>query len=159
MVKSLIPHIEDLYPARRDKEARMLIGFSKSGWGAFTLLTRNPDVFGYAAAWDVPFLLDGSGKDWGSMGIRSNFGTKEAFLDYLPLKLVERMAPAARPRLVLGPGIDWKDQSIGMHDLLQGKNVRHEYRGDLLLAHRWDTGWFAPIVEELVGLTGEKSGR
>ncbi len=156
MVKSLVPSIEALYPVRRDKEGRMLIGFSKSGWGAFTLLMRNPETFGYAAGWDAPFLLDGGGKDWGPMGIRANFGEKEAFLDFLPSKLVERLPGTGPPRLVLGPGIDWKSQSVGMHELLQRRNIPHVYREDLLLPHRWDSGWFPPLVGELWKMAGEK---
>lgn len=159
MVKTLVPWIEETYPARREKEGRLLIGFSKSGWGAFTLLLRNPEVFGYAAAWDAPFLLDGEGKDWGPMGIRANFGTKEAFLDFLPSELAGRLPSTGGPRLVLGPGIDWKKQSVGMHELLQKRKVPHVYREDLLLAHRWDSGWFAPMVKELMRLAAKQAGR
>ena len=42
-----------------------MLGFSKSGWGACTLLLRNKELFGYAAAWDVPFMLNGK-NSWDS---------------------------------------------------------------------------------------------
>ncbi|MFW6133612.1 MAG: sugar-binding protein, partial [Planctomycetota bacterium] len=62
----VVPLIEDRYPARRAPEARLLVGFSKSGWGSFTLLLRNPDVFGYACSWDAPLIMDGD--DFGLWG-------------------------------------------------------------------------------------------
>ena len=34
-----------------DARGRMLVGYSKSGWGAFTLLLRHPGVFSRAAAY------------------------------------------------------------------------------------------------------------
>ena len=41
-----------------------LVGFSKSGWGAFSLLARNPAVFERAALWDAPTMLSGDFCDW-----------------------------------------------------------------------------------------------
>jgi hypothetical protein len=35
----------------------LLTGASKSGWGAFSLILRHPDFFGYAAPWDTPFMM------------------------------------------------------------------------------------------------------
>ena len=47
-------------PIRRGPSAtaRALLGFSKSGWGAWTLLLRHPDMFGRAAAWDAPMTME-----------------------------------------------------------------------------------------------------
>jgi len=152
VVKALVPFIDSKYPTQKDKEGRWLIGFSKSAWGAYTLLFRHPDVFGYAAGWDGPFMLNGSGKDWGPMGLSTNFGTKEAMLQNLPAKLATENASwlKARPRLVLGLGKFWADQVKRMEALLQTSGIPHVYRNDLTVDHRWDTGWFPPMVEELV---------
>lgn len=159
MLKTLVPWIEANYPARSGKEARWLIGFSKSGWGAFTLLLRNPDVFGYAAAWDVPFMLDGdnSGKDWGPMAMSNIFGSKETMQQFLPTRLAVEKAPLLkeRCRLVLGVGAFWKAQSEQMHSLLEKNAIPHAYRPDLVLPHRWDSGWFSPMAEELEKIAGK----
>src|SRR5262249_48216670 len=56
-LKVVVPFVEKLYPARPEAKGRLLLGFSKSGWGAFTLLLRNPDTFGRAAAWDAPLTM------------------------------------------------------------------------------------------------------
>jgi len=52
----------------------------------YTLLLRRPEIFGYAAAWGAPFLLDGknSGGDWEPMGISKVMGTKETMPHFLP---------------------------------------------------------------------------
>jgi enterochelin esterase-like enzyme len=154
ILKDLIPAVEKNWPVRSDAEGRWLVGFSKSGWGAYTLLLRNPEVFGYAAAWDAPFMLDGenSGKNWGPMGISKVMGTKETMQQFLPARLVVAKADflKQRKRLVLGAGIDWKGQSVAMHALLEKEGIPHACRPDLLLKHRWDSGWFGPMTEELV---------
>jgi S-formylglutathione hydrolase FrmB len=156
VLQTLLPYIESHEPVRRDKEGRWLLGFSKSGWGAFTLLLRHPDVFGYASAWDTPFMLNGenSGQDWGPLGIHAVFGTKEAFQQFLPSRLAAEKAGAfkGRTRLVLGIGAEWQKQVEEMHALLDQVGVPHAYRADLNLPHRWDSGWFAPMTENLVRL-------
>lgn len=153
MVKVLVPFIDRTYPTQAAPEGRWLIGFSKSGWGAYTLLLRHPDVFGYAAGWDAPFMINGdnNGADWGPMGLSINFGTKEAMQQSLPTKLAEEKASwlKERTRLVLGLGIFWKPQVEQMHALLQSLGIPHDYRADLAFPHRWDSGWFPPMLDEL----------
>jgi len=53
----VVPFIEERYSTLREPEGRLLFGFSKSGWGAFSLLLTYPDCFGYAASWDAPLLI------------------------------------------------------------------------------------------------------
>ena len=161
MVKSLLPYIEAALPARAEKEGRLLFGFSKSGWGAFTLLLRNPEVFGYAAAWDTPFMFDGTDADWGKIGISKNFGMRENFQKSLPSKLVLENADylKKRARLVLAPGDGWKRETIAMHDLLDQQSIPQIYRADLLFPHRWDSGWFSPLMDELIRLSRDTLGK
>lgn len=156
VVKSLVPDIDRRYATLADPEQRWLLGFSKSGWGACVLLLRHPTVFGYAATWDAPFLLNGDnhGKEWGPIGIKNVFGTKETFLAVLPPTLLDGEADALRPRrrLVVGVGVDWKSHVVGMHELLERKHIPHAYLPDLLVKHRWDTGWLGPVADQLVDL-------
>jgi S-formylglutathione hydrolase FrmB len=154
MAKALVPFIDRKYPTQANPEGRWLIGFSKSAWGAYTLFLRHPDVFGYAAGWDGPFMLNGdnNGADWGPMGLSINFGTREAMQQSLPTKLAAENATMLklRCRLVLGLGITWKAQTEQMHEFLQARGIPHDYRADLAFPHRWDSGWFPPLLEELV---------
>ena len=54
MLEAVIPAIEARYPALRAREERFLIGFSKSGWGALSLIMRHSDVFERAVAGTPP---------------------------------------------------------------------------------------------------------
>ena len=74
----VVPAVDARYPTVATKEGRLLLGFSKSGWGAWSLLLRRPDLFGRAAAWDAPLELERSGP-YGSGAI---FGTQENFAKY-----------------------------------------------------------------------------
>src|SRR5581483_7601408 len=50
-LRAVLPFVERTYPVRPGAAGRLLLGFSKSGWGAWSLLLRHPDLFGRAAAW------------------------------------------------------------------------------------------------------------
>ncbi|WP_172682976.1 alpha/beta hydrolase-fold protein [Verrucomicrobium spinosum] len=156
VVKSLVPDVDRRYPTVANAEHRWLLGFSKSGWGACVLLLRHPAVFGYAATWDAPFLLNGEnhGKEWGPIGIKDVFGTKETFLAVLPPTLLAGAGEVLkhRGRIVLAVGPDWKSQVIGMHELLEQNRIPHAYLPDLMVKHRWDTGWLGPVADQLVDL-------
>lgn len=156
MLNVVVPWIDGIYPTQADAEGRWLIGFSKSGWSACTLLMRHPDVFGYACAWDVPFMLNGEDnpKDWGPYGLSENFGTKEQMQMSLPTRLAQEHADRLkdRKRLVIGVGDFWKSQSMKYHEFLDNLGIPHVYRDDLVFKHAWETGWFGPMADDLVGI-------
>ena len=70
LLKDVLPFIEKTYPALAAPRGRLLLGFSKSGWGAWSLLLRHPGVFGKAAAWDAP-LTKARPDAWGMKAIFS----------------------------------------------------------------------------------------
>jgi S-formylglutathione hydrolase FrmB len=55
-VNDIVPLVDSLYPTRNKQ--RLLLGYSKSGWGALNLILRHPDVFDAAASWDAPLMLN-----------------------------------------------------------------------------------------------------
>src|SRR6187397_2367118 len=61
-LKVVVPFIDKSYPAGTSRDFRMLLGFSKSGWGAWSLLLRHPELFGRAAAWDAPMMTESLGR-------------------------------------------------------------------------------------------------
>ena len=162
--RAVVPLIESRYPTPGTREGRLLLGFSKSGWGAFSLILRDPDFWGYAASWDAPLMLDGA--DLGVFGTGPAFGTRENFERYLPTRLAERQAGAFRdrPRLVLAgtanfgpePAGRFKDHphTAAFHDKLARLGVRHVYRNDLAVRHHWESGWVKPVVDALAELAG-----
>lgn len=144
----VIPFVERTYPVRTEAEARLLLGFSKSGWGAWTLLLRHPDRFGKAAAWDAPLALDAPGK-YGSGPI---FGTAENFAGYRIDKLLARKAAnlGDRPRLILTGYGNFRGEHAATHDWLRKLNIAHVYRDGPARRHDWHSGWVGEAVELLL---------
>src|SRR5207253_4804902 len=56
LVKDIVPFVDKLAAPGTTPE-RWLAGLSKSGWGALSLIFRNPNVFSAAACWDAPAEL------------------------------------------------------------------------------------------------------
>jgi len=147
-LKVVVPFVEEHYPARRERAGRLLLGFSKSGWGAWSLLLRHPDVFDKAAAWDAPLMLDKPGP-YGSGPI---FGTHENFEAYQVTKLLERRLPDLRdrPRLILLGYGNFRDQHETAHDILVDLKIRHVYADGPLRKHVWESSWVAEAAKALL---------
>ena len=148
-LKVVLPFVEGEYPVLAKPEGRLLLGFSKSGWGAFSLLLRHPDVFGKAVAWDAPLAMDGPGK-YGSGDI---FGTKENFKQYQVTKLLEDRASklgGGKRLAVLGYG-NFRQEHQAVHDLMDQLKIAHEYQDGPRRRHDWHSGWVAGAVEFLAG--------
>lgn len=155
-VKVVVPFIEQRYPVRQARDGRWLLGFSKSGWGAWSLLIRHPDLFGRAAAWDAPLDM----QRYDLYGAGQVFGTQDHFESY-------RVLPAARtckplvdgpPRLVLTGYDNFRSQHETAHRLLEEWRVPHIYRDGPQRKHVWSSGWLEEAVELLAGL-GDDAAR
>jgi S-formylglutathione hydrolase FrmB len=147
-VKVVLPFFEQTYPALAKPEGRLLLGFSKSGWGALTLLLRHPSVFGKAVAWDAPLMMDAPGK-YGSGEI---FATRDNFTKYQVTKLIEQQGAKLgdKKRLALmGYGNFRKDHQAA-HELLEKLKVPHEYQDGPPRKHDWHSGWVTSGVQFLV---------
>jgi hypothetical protein len=148
-LKVVVPFVEGRYPARPEPDGRLLLGFSKSGWGAYSLLLRHPEVFGRAAAWDAPLMLDRPGR-YGSGDI---FATPENFERYRITSLLERHADDLRGRgrlILLGHG-NFRGDHETAHDILVDLKVPHGYEDGRKREHRWESGWVPGAVAWLLG--------
>ncbi|MEX1087834.1 MAG: alpha/beta hydrolase-fold protein [Phycisphaeraceae bacterium] len=149
--KVVVPLVESRFPATGKPEDRLLIGFSKSGWGAVSLLLRDPAFWGAACSWDAPLMMDERDLKWGS---RKHFGTPEQAAPYVPVTLVkQRAAELAKgsPRLtILGHDL-FGPHTRQFHQLLQEKGVPHRYDDSLTLKHHWASGWVAKALEVFLG--------
>jgi hypothetical protein len=148
-LKVVVPFVETRYPAQAEPDGRLLLGFSKSGWGAWSLLLRHPEVFGKAAAWDAPLMMDRPGR-YGSGDI---FGTLANFETYQITKLLERRAADLRGRkrlILLGFG-NFRGEHERAHDLLTDLKIPHVYEDGPQREHRWESGWVAEAVGRLLG--------
>jgi len=132
------------YDVGEDPADRLLLGFSKSGWGAFSLLLRNPDTFGKAVAWDAPLMMASSGR-YVSGPI---FGTQTNFEKYRLSKLVNtaRDRLGDQPRLIhIGYG-NFRDDHVEFESLLNELNIPHIYQHGPKRDHHWNSGWVEDAV-------------
>jgi Putative esterase len=151
MLRFVLPFVEGTYPTAKTADARLVLGFSKSGWGAWSMLLRHPHVFGRALAWDAPMMLERVGP-WDTSTI---FGTQENFESYRLSDLVRthgaRLGPAAR-LFMHGHGV-FREDHARMGDLLRMLKIPHEYIDGPLRKHDWRSGWIADAVHQLVSRT------
>ena len=147
-IKSVVPLVEQRYRVQKTRDGRLLLGFSKSGWGAWTLLLRHPDLFERAAAWDAPLMMDKPGK-YGSGPI---FGTDENFAHYEVSRLVAEPArlPRDTTRLILTGYGNFRSEHQQVHALLEKSGTPHFYRDGPSLKHDWHSGWVSEAVELLL---------
>jgi enterochelin esterase-like enzyme len=143
----VLPFVESHYPVKKDAAGRLLVGFSKSGWGAFSLLLRHPDVFGKAAAWDAPLMM--AHPD--NYGMAEIFVTQQNFEDYHIARLLEAQAPTLRnsKRLILLGYGGFRVPTQQTHDLMVKLNIPHDYRDGPQRSHDWMSGWLPEAVEML----------
>ena len=144
----VLPFVRRSYPTVGTAQARLLVGFSKSGWGAYSLLLRHPDQFGRAAAWDAPLMMD-QPKNYGTRPI---FGTQENFEGYCISSLLRQSDTAFRRqhRLVLLGYGNFRDHHRSAHALMNELAVLHVYRDGPQRQHAWDSGWLDEAVSLLV---------
>ena len=128
-------------------EQHWLIGFSKSGIGAQTLILRHPDKFTLAASWDFPADMDAydeyGSNSADSYGTDANF---EANYRLTPAFLVAHAAPfQANNRIWIG-GYQVFQQDMSDYDaLLTTEGILHTTETPTAMAHAWDSGW-VPIA-------------
>jgi len=154
----VVPFIEKHYSTKGAPAGRLLLGFSKSGWGAFSLILTYPEFFGYAASWDAPMFFDTF-----HYRMESVYGTLEQLNAYRPDLLVSRQREYFQEanRLVLMGERDWGrsipapqggSHTVEMHELLVHKGIKHVYDDTLNTPHRWSESWVAPTLEALLTL-------
>ncbi|MCA9246302.1 MAG: hypothetical protein KDA42_04275 [Planctomycetales bacterium] len=148
-VRAVVPAIEISYPAKAKRAGRLLLGFSKSGWGALSLLLRHPEQFERAAAWDAPLMLDRPGR-YGSGPI---FATPENFANYQLTRLAQECCASFqhdRQRInLLGYG-NFRAEHQAFHAFLEQQSVAHVNRDGPPRKHHWNSGWLDEAVELLV---------
>lgn len=147
LLKAIIPFVESEYSVSRKAADRLLVGFSKSGWGAISLLLRNPDVFGKAAAWDAPLMQ----RQPNQYGMGPIFGDNKNFDGYELSRLIQERGTAFRdePRLaILGYG-NFREHHTAFRTILNNAQVMHEYRDGPQRKHAWGSGWLPAAIEFL----------
>jgi hypothetical protein len=128
-------------------EQSWLIGFSKSGIGAQTLILRHPDKFTLAASWDFPAdmnVYDEYGTNSSdSYGTDANF---QANYRLTPAFLAAHTAPfKANNRIWIGGYQLFQQDMADYGALLTAQGIKHTTETPTAMAHAWDSGW-VPIA-------------
>jgi hypothetical protein len=147
-IKDVVPFVEKNYPALAESKGRLLLGFSKSGWGAWTLLIHHPDMFAKAAAFDAPMMMD----RYDRFGAGPIFGTSEHFAHYRIVSLLEKNADKLgneKRLILLGVG-SFKADHEKIHALMDEKRIPHVYTDRPTRKHDWHSGWVAEGVDLLL---------
>ncbi len=141
-IQVVIPWVEAHYPAARARAGRLLLGFSKSGFGALMLLLRHPDLFERAVAWDAP--LGKTAPD--QFNMIEVFGTAENFAAYSIPELLEQRATVFKdgpPRIYLMPDREGDHKMDDVKAQLVRLDIPSVVEYTTGLEHRWDSGWVA----------------
>ncbi len=144
----VVPMIEHLYPAAARPEGRLLMGFSKSGYGAWSLLLRRPDLFGRAVAWDSPLAMKRP-----CFGFGPILGSPENFENYRMSTLLNNAASLLREqpaRLFLMGYSFFRSHLRAADRLMTELMIPHVYDPGTLAWHHWSPRWVRKAVDYLL---------
>jgi hypothetical protein len=146
----VMPVIEARYPVVPGKDGRILLGFSKSGFGAIAIALRNLYRIGKAAAWDAPLMMTSPFPNEEEM--MRVFVSQDNFDPFCVPALVEKHAAELQsgpPRLVLVSNGSDAGSVVELHQLLESHLVPHRFLFDQRREHTWTSDWL-PVVAELL---------
>ena len=153
IIKDVIPFVDANFKTIQAAEGRYLIGFSRSGFGALSLLLRNLDTFAGAAVWDGTLSFEMSDNRWES-GLKEVFETEENFRKYDISDLIQWQALELKytaPKIVLMGYCypNTKRQTLEISQLLRDFGIAHICDVSIKRKHTWNSGWMVPAVEYL----------
>ena len=156
-VDQIVPFIDREYGSGRDGTNRLLLGFSKSGWGAFTLVLRHSEQFEKAAAFDAPFMMDAPGK-YGSQLV---FDTTKNFRRYQVTSLLAAQAATFKKseRLFMLGFDKFRTHHRQCHDLMVDREILHRHIDGPQRAHNWHSGWLLDAVRLLTNSSDRKDSQ
>jgi hypothetical protein len=154
---TLLPAWVNSIFATSGTEDDLLIGFSKSGYGALDLLFKHPAVFDAAAAWDFPGMTAYSvyGAD-GNYGTDSNFQNNYRLTDTF---IDTWKAPfTTEDHILISEGSAFATYVADFDALLTSHGVEHTLLTQTSVAHSWSGGWLSDAVAGLYGLEQHLNG-
>ncbi len=151
LIRAVVPFVDQQFSTLPSPEGRYLLGFSKSGFGAFAMLLRHPDVFLKAAAWDAPMLFEDL--DVQGSHLRKIFGTDTNYASYYIPELLQKNAGlfAERSHQLVLMGHSYLKKDIEqLHQFMNKFGIAHVYDNATKRKHRWDSGWLPEAVKILL---------
>ena len=149
MLDVVVPFIDKEFSTVAEAHGRLLIGFSKSGLGAWQLFLMHLGVFEQVAIFDS-YQGQPTQEQWKTWGFIDTYGTRETFDTYDPLMLLDQDKELLQkePRRITllggGPG-----PRVGV-DLYRTKleeyKIPHIYVHGTYMQHNWYSGWLPLAV-------------
>ncbi len=152
-VETVVPWVDAHYPVEKSAHGRLLLGFSKSGYGAVMLLLRHPEFFGKAVAWDAP--VDKTRPD--QFRMIDVFGTDEHFNNYAIPSLIRAHGSQLKdspPRIFLMRKKNGDHPMEATRNALKSAGIPHVYEVTDDIPHRWDSGWLPRAAALVLAVDG-----
>jgi Domain of unknown function (DUF4347)/Tryptophan-rich Synechocystis species C-terminal domain/Putative esterase len=153
-VADILPQWVDSNFSTTGIEKNLLVGFSKSGYGALDLELKHPSVFSAVAAFDFPG--DMSSYDEFMSSSASDYGTQANFQDNYELTnsfINASKAPfTTDDRILISEGPVFQGQVADFDSLLTSQGVMHTLLSQTGDAHTWSGGWLSGAIAGLYGL-------
>jgi hypothetical protein len=148
----ILPQWVDSHFSTTGTEKNLLVGFSKSGYGALDLEFKHPSVFSAVAAFDFP----GDMTSYTDYGADQNYGTQANFQENYELSqsfINALKAPfTAEDRILISEGPVFQSQVADFDSLLTSQGVMHTLLNQTEDAHTWSSGWLPSAIAGLYGL-------
>jgi serralysin len=160
-VADILPQWVDSHFSTTGDEQNLLIGFSKSGYGAVDLLLKHPTVFAAAAAFDFPAdmttynaLGSSTADEYGTQAnFQNNYELDQSFVDTYKAPFT------TQDRLWIAGGPLYSKDVADFNNLLTSQGVLDTFTttqtGD---THSWTGGWVPSAVAGLFGLSQNLHG-
>lgn len=125
----------------------VLVGFSKSGLGAWNIARAIPKRVEATIIFDAPVSREKL-PPWGTAPF---YADHEAWLTDLPMRQVAdfKAAVLARHRLVLISGVGFHGEMVTFSQALYQAGVEHTFLPRPQLKHHWSSGWIEEGLEVL----------
>lgn len=148
----LVPWMRANFPIVASRQGVSLLGYSKGGWGAYSLILRNPAAFGYAACWDAP--LTSSYASMSSSGADVAIGSSAQWALYSPSAILAANVASVndKTRLVLTGYNLFNTEVTAFASLLTSNSVAYTYDSTSRASHNANSGWMSGTVGALAAL-------
>jgi pimeloyl-ACP methyl ester carboxylesterase len=128
----------------------ILVGFSKSGPGAWNIARRIPELVHGTIIFDAPVARDNL-PPWGTAPF---YKDNAAWQEDLPLRTCGQFQRAMPPhhQLVLVSGTGFHAEMCALSDKLSGIGLKHVFLPRPDMKHHWNAGWVEEGLSTISGI-------
>ena len=153
-VADILPQWVDSNFSTTGTEQNLLVGFSKSGYGALDLELKHPSVFSAVAAFDFPG--DMTSYDYDGSSSANDYGTQANFQDNYEMNAsfigAHDASFTTQDRILISEGPALTTQVTDFGNLLTSQGVMYTSLNQMNDAHTWAGGWLSGAIAGLYGL-------